>query len=179
MARPGRFMCCLLAAGLVGPAWACPPDAKPRAPAELLWVQVPSAPVLMLKAADLAALTPARLTQKLTVSAATGGASERSLVYSGVLLRDVLLKAGFGGPPDRGARNGLIETVATDGYRAVFSWGEVFNTALGEQLIVITAQDDKPLDAAAGPLALRSMADLRPGPRHVRNLCAVQVRYLP
>lgn len=179
MVRPGPLLCCLLAAGLAGPSWACPPDAKPRAAAELLSVQVPGAPLLMLKAADLAALTPARLTQKMTVSATTGGASERSLVYSGVLLRDLLLKAGFGGPAERGARNGLVETVATDGYRATFSWGEIFNSGLGEQLIVITAQDDKPLDAAAGPLALRSLADLRPGPRHVRNLCAVLVRYLP
>jgi hypothetical protein len=30
----------------------------------------------------------------------------------------------------------------------------------------------------AGPLALRALADLRPGPRHVRNLCALVLRPL-
>jgi hypothetical protein len=66
--------------------------------------------------------------------------------------------------------------VASDGCRAFFSWGVLFNTAVGDQVLVITAQDGKPLDTAAGPVALRSLADLRPGPRHVRNLCAVLVR---
>ena len=54
----------------------------------------------------------------------------------------------------------------------------MFNSPLGDQAVVISAQDGKPLDAVAGPLALRSLADLRPGPRHVRNLCALVVRGL-
>jgi hypothetical protein len=87
----------------------------------------------------------------------------------------VLARAGFGAPMDRGARVGVIEAVATDGYRAVFSWGELFNSSLGDQVLVISTQDGKALDAAAGPLALRSLGDLRPGPRHVRNPCALIV----
>ena len=70
----------------------------------------------------------------------------------------------------------MVEAVASDGYRALFSWGELFNTAVGDQVLVITQQDGRPLDAIAGPVALRSLADLRPGPRHVRNLCGVVVR---
>lgn len=67
-----------------------------------------------------------------------------------MLLRDVLARAGFGAATDRGARTGVVEAVATDGYRAVFSWGELFNASAGE-----------------------------PGPRHVRNLCALRVRVSP
>ena len=93
-----------------------------------------------------------------------------------MLLRDALQRAGFGGPNDRGARGAIVVAVADDGYRAFFSWGELFNSPLGDQVLVIASQDDKPLDAAAGPLALRSLADLRPGPRHVRNLCALLVQ---
>jgi hypothetical protein len=77
---------------------------------------------------------------------------------------------------DRAARVGIVEAVATDNYRAVFSWGELFNSSLGDQVMVVSAQDGKALDATAGPLALRSLGDLRPGPRHVRNLCAIVVR---
>ncbi|WP_144289981.1 molybdopterin-dependent oxidoreductase [Ideonella sp. A 288] len=157
-------------------AAACPADTAPRAADTALVVQGTGPAPWALSSADLAALPPTRLTQRQTVSSATGVASERSLAYSGVLVRDVLAKAGFGGPNDRGARTGIVEAVATDGYRAVYSWGELFNSALGDQVLVITAQDDRPLDAAAGPLALRSLADLRPGPRHVRNLCALVVR---
>jgi hypothetical protein len=52
----------------------------------------------------------------------------------------------------------------------------LFNTAVGDQVLVATSTDGRPLDAFAGPLALRSLADSRPGPRHVRNLCALIVR---
>jgi hypothetical protein len=69
-----------------------------------------------------------------------------------------------------------FEAVATDGYRAMFSWGELFNTDAAEHVLVIRARDGKPLDAAEGPLALRALADTRPGPRHVRNLCAIVAR---
>jgi hypothetical protein len=77
----------------------------------------------------LAALPQIGLVQRQTVTSSANGASERSVVYAGVLLRDVLARAGFGAPTDRGAPVGVIEAVATDGYRAVFSWGELFNSS--------------------------------------------------
>lgn len=160
-----------LAAG----ALACPTDPAPRAAGTLLAVQGPDGAPRAFDAAALAALPPATLVHKQSVSGA-GGATERSVAWSGVLLKDALTAAGLFGANDRGGRWQLVEAVATDGYRAVFSWGELFNHPAGEQVIVITAVDGRPLDAAAGPLALRALADLRPGPRHVRNLCALLVR---
>ena len=70
----------------------------------------------------------------------------------------------------------VFEAVATDNYRAYFSWGELFNGAAAEQVLVITAVDGQALGKDLGPLALRALADLRPGPRHVRNLCALVLR---
>lgn len=154
---------------------ACPVDVEPRAPGVALTVQVAGAPLVSLDAADLAHLPATTLTQRQRLSSSASGASERSTAWSGVLLRDVLLRAGFGTGNDRGARTGVVVAVATDGYRAVFSWGELFNAESGEQVLVVLAQDGRPLDAVAGPLALRAPGDIRPGPRHVRNLCAVVV----
>jgi hypothetical protein len=166
----------LVALTITASASACPADTQPRAPATLLTLQLPGSPARAFSAADLQAQPPTSLTQRQTVTAGGGNSTERSLVYSGVLLRDLLALTGYGGPADRSARTSVIEATATDGYRAVFSWGEIFNTGAGEQILVITAQDGKALDAAAGPLALRALGDLRPGPRHVRNLCALIVR---
>lgn len=133
---------------------------------------------LRLSAADLAALPQTERVQRRTL-AATDGASqaslEQSVRYSGVLLRDVLARSV---PADnhRASRTLVFEAVATDGYRAVFTWGELFNSSAGEQVLVISAQDGRALGNEQGPLALRALADLRPGPRHVRNLCGVVVR---
>jgi hypothetical protein len=139
----------------------------------------PSAPTtLRLNAADLAGLPQTERVQRRTLATADGAsqpALEQSVRYSGVLLRDVLARA-VPADNNRAARTLIFEAVATDGYRAVFTWGEIFNSSAGEQVLVISAQDGRPLGAEQGPLALRALADLRPGPRHVRNLCGLAVR---
>ncbi len=117
----------------------------------------------------------------LLVSIASGASApgvEQSVRWGGVLLRDVLERAVPATLKGRDARRLVIEAIATDRYTAVFSWGEVFNGAAGDQVLVVTTQDGQALNAEAGPLALRSLGDVRPGPRHVRNLCAVVVRSL-
>ena len=173
-----RAVCGVVALTIHASASACPADATPRAAATVLSLQRPGQATLSFGPADLAALPQTALTQRQTVSSTGGASIDRSVVYSGVLLRDALAQSGFAASADRGARTAVIEAVATDGYRAVFSWGELFNSGRGEQVLLVRAQDGQALDAAAGPLALRSLADLRPGPRHVRNLCALVVRSL-
>lgn len=173
-------VCLILLAGLsLSPTVnACPVDSAPRAAGTLLTVSLPGAPVLALSENDLLAAGATRLTQRRTVSAASGVGVEQSTAFDGVLLRDVLSRAGLAAGTDRSLRTSTVEAIATDGYRAVFSWGELYNAAGGDQVLVIRSQDGTPLDATAGPLALRALGDVRPGPRHVRNLCALRVRPL-
>jgi Oxidoreductase molybdopterin binding domain len=157
--------CAAVLFGAAAMAQTCPLD--PTAPA-----------ALRLSVTELAALPQTERVQRRTVAAIDGAsqpALEQSVRYSGVLLRDVLARLV---PADnhRAARTLVFEAVATDGYRAVFTWGEIFNSAAGEQVLVISAQDGRALGNEQGPLALRALADLRPGPRHVRNLCGVTVR---
>ena len=175
LGKHGKYLCCAVALSVDLVASACPTDTEPRKTGTVLTVQLPGQTTQALSIAALAALPPTTLTQRQTVSSAGANATDRSVAYKGVLVGDVLTQSGYATATDRGARTNLVEAVASDGYRAVFSWGELFNTPVGAQALVITAQDGKPLDTAAGPLALRSLADLRPGPRHVRNLCALIV----
>lgn len=132
-----------------------------------------------LSLADLAALPPAERVQRRTLASADAASApmqELSLRYGGVLLRDVLARALTGDANRRVVRAATVEALATDGYRAAFSWGELFNSTAGDQVLVITTQDGVALNSEQGPLALRALADLRPGPRHVRNLCALILR---
>lgn len=185
--HPLAVLCAALALTAVGaPSRACPADASPRAAGVLLTVQGEGLKPQAWSAGELSGLRGTTLTHEQQVVAqpavgpasasAAGAGGTRRTVYRGILLRDVLQQAGFGLPQDRGARTAVIEAVATDGYRALFSWGELFNGSAGEQTLVILAQDGRTLDAAAGPLALRALGDQRPGPRHVRNLCGIVVR---
>jgi len=160
---------------------ACPAD--PAAPPEtLLSLRFAAQAPIRLDRRAIAALGEQQLTQRrsvVTTSGASAPALEQSIVYSGVTLGRVIAAAGGDDRQGRDQRAWVFEAVATDGYRAVFSWGELFNSDAAEQVLVITGQDGQPLGAAEGPLALRALADRRPGPRHVRNLCAVVARALP
>jgi hypothetical protein len=157
-------------------ATACPTDAA-APPGVVLTVQLPGAAMQRFTNTELGALPQAELIQRRTVTATTGAAEpgvDQGVRYGGVLLRDVIARVGSPDPAaQRAQRTMVFEAVATDGYRAVFSWGELINSPLGAQVLVIARQDGQPIAAAEGPLALRSLADLRPGPRHVRNFCGL------
>ncbi len=173
------FLAAATAASVATPTQAaCPADADaPKA----TWLSVRSPSTVeprRLTEADLAALPQVERVQRRTVSApgaASAPMQEQSVRYGGVLMRDLLLRTA----PEvdgRGARTLIVEAVATDGYRALFAWGELFNSGAGEQVLVVLRQDGLAVGGAQGPVALRALADLRPGPRHVRNLCALVLR---
>ncbi|HEX4235164.1 MAG TPA: hypothetical protein VH041_12760 [Caldimonas sp.] len=157
----------------------CPGD-RDAGPDTLLSVRIGAQPPVRLDRAALAALPTQQSVQRRTVaSGSSAPAVEQQIAYTGVPLAAIVAGAVSDDLHGRDQRGWMFDAVATDGYRALFSWGELFNTDAGEQVLVIVAQDGRPLDAREGPLALRALADRRPGPRHVRNLCAILVRPLP
>lgn len=131
---------------------------------------------LTLAADDLRAF-PAEQQASFTQTRGTPGQENRSTVR-GVRLKAIVERAGL----LAGARNDwkttLVIATATDGYRAVFSWPELSNTAAGEGVLVLYERDGRPLDAREGQLALLSTNDVRLGARHVRNLQKIELRQL-
>ena len=166
-----------MSAALTQAVAGCPAD--PGAPVDaVISILVGSQAPVRIAADDLASLTERHSTQRRTVSSGAAGAApavEQSITYTGVLLRDLIGSIPGFAQLGRQQRFMVFEAVATDDYRAVFSWGEIFNGDGGEQTLVVRKQNGQPLDNAQGPLALRALGDFRPGPRHVRNLCAVVV----
>jgi hypothetical protein len=65
-----------------------------------------------------------------------------------------------------------------EGYRALFSWNEIFNSSLGDGVIVAWDCADSPLPAGAGPFALISLYDRATGPRYVQRLASVDLHKL-
>jgi DMSO/TMAO reductase YedYZ molybdopterin-dependent catalytic subunit len=96
----------------------------------------------------------------------------------GVRLRDLLDEAKIVTADHNTVKKLAIVATATDGYKVVFSWSELFNTAVGDGVLVLFERDGKPLAQNEGPLALISSKDLRNGPRHVKWLQAVEVRQI-
>jgi Oxidoreductase molybdopterin binding domain len=144
----------------------------------------PSAPVLLeingqvntplrLTKEQLTALKRVDFTESRSVEQ-DGKSAVQSVRYQGVLLRQLLDKAGL--KPDRRAiRKALILLTAQDGYQASFSWGELFNSQLGDGVVVILRQNADELLETDGFASLRSLQDTRSGPRHVRWLNKIEV----
>jgi DMSO/TMAO reductase YedYZ molybdopterin-dependent catalytic subunit len=123
---------------------------------------------------DFAALPHTELMETHGVGA-PGGQESLQVKWGGVLLRDVLAAADFREMEQRDFRRTLIVARASDGYVALFTWGELFNTKAGDSILVITSKDGKALQESEGPYALRALGDIKPGPRHVRWLQQLEV----
>jgi DMSO/TMAO reductase YedYZ molybdopterin-dependent catalytic subunit len=109
---------------------------------------------------------------------ATTGALETARRYAGCLLRDVLDRARLVEKNRMDLRKSVVILTASDGYRAVFSWAELYLTPIGDGVLIVYERDGAALADSEGPLALVSLKDTRPGPRHVKWLRSVEVRAL-
>ena len=101
---------------------------------------------------------------------------ESSSTVRGVKLTAVLDRAGLAGQDNNDWKSAVVVATATDGYRVVFSWPELFNSPLGANVLVLFERDGQALASQEGRIALISGGDQRLGPRHVRWLRTVEVR---
>ncbi len=104
------------------------------------------------------------------------GQPQQGSVVKGVRLIALLEQAGLAARDRNDWRRTVVVAIARDGYRAVFSWPELSNTAGGAQAMVGYERDGAPL--ADGPLVVLAPADTRTGPRHVKLLQRIEVRIL-
>jgi hypothetical protein len=93
--------------------------------------------------------------------------------YSGVPLIDLLTKLGVAGQPKGKDLAVYVEAIGTDGYKVVYSAGEINPDVHDGTVLVADSQDGKPIDAD-GPLKLVAAGEKRPA-RWVRNLIGVRV----
>ncbi len=93
----------------------------------------------------------------------------------GVLLKDVLAKASFDSNDPKSLSEYYITCIASDGYKVVFSWNEIFNSAIGKQLIIITDADGTKASSLSQRIAIISPADIATGRRYVHGLSRIVV----
>ncbi len=96
--------------------------------------------------------------------------------FKGVRLTDILDQAKILAPGHNDVKKLAIIATASDGYKAVFSWNELYNSPIGEGVMVFFEKNGQPLSDDEGRIALVSSKDSRTGPRHVKWLQAIEVR---
>ena len=133
---------------------------------------------LTLGISDLQGLAVQRVedVRQVKMAGATDKFGEQKRSYMGVLLRDVLTSAKPIEKQRHDLRRSIVVATANDGYQAVFSWAELFLSPIGDGALIVFERDGAPLPESEGPLALVSLRDTQPGPRHVKWLQKVDIR---
>jgi DMSO/TMAO reductase YedYZ molybdopterin-dependent catalytic subunit len=130
---------------------------------------------MVLTLADLEGFPPQQIGEVDVVcqSGANRGKKEN---LRGVLLKDILDRAGLAAESPRDFRHMAMIAKATDDYKVVFSWAEIFNSPTGDGIIVYFRKNGLPLGDDEGRIALISTRDTRTGPRNVKWLSEIEVR---
>ncbi len=65
--------------------------------------------------------------------------------------------------------------IATDGYKVVFSWNELFNTEVGHKVMIISEAGGKRTEDLDDHIAIISPLDKATGRRYVKKLQEIKV----
>jgi hypothetical protein len=87
-----------------------------------------------------------------------------------VLLKDILDKVEINAENHKELSEYYLVCVASDNYKVVFSWNEIFNSETGKSVYIITGQDGEWAYRLDNRIALISAKDQMTGRRYVKGL---------
>jgi hypothetical protein len=88
----------------------------------------------------------------------------------GVLLKDVLSKVEFDAENPKVLSEYYFEFIATDNYKIVFSWNEIYNTETGNNIYIVMEEDGKKIKDIPGRISIVTLTDFKTGRRHMSNI---------
>ena len=93
----------------------------------------------------------------------------------GVLLADIINCAKVLVTDHNDTKKMYVVAASDDGYKAVFSWQEIFNSPNGDSIMVLFEKNGKPLCDDSDEFDLLSARDHLSGPRYVKRLKNVEI----
>lgn len=94
----------------------------------------------------------------------------------GVLVKDILIHMELDEDNPKFFSEFYFVFTAIDQYKVVYSWNEIFNSATGDNLYLITARDGKKLDEMDERILILTPTDFKTGRRHIKGLSTIEVK---
>ena len=94
----------------------------------------------------------------------------------GVLLKTLLESIPFDYDKPKELNAYYFVFVATDGYKVVFSWNEIYNTEAGNNFYIVTEMEGKKMKDMEQRILFISTADLKSGRRYIKALEKIEVK---
>jgi DMSO/TMAO reductase YedYZ molybdopterin-dependent catalytic subunit len=169
----------LLLAACVAAGPAAVAEHKPADPSQYVSTQlIVSGAVeqpLSLRVEDLKRFPPGQIVE-LVRPARPDVPGEKDETLTGIRLRDLLDRIKVRKTEHNDLKKMVVIAGATDGYKAVFSWQEIYNSPLAEGMLIYFAKNGAPLGADQGQIAMVSLKDTSTGPRHVKWLRELEIK---
>lgn len=93
----------------------------------------------------------------------------------GVLLKDVLKNIKFGEESPKVLSEYYLVCRATDGFKVVFSWNEVFNNPSGDAVFLMTEVNGSETITQPEGISVISAQDIATGRRYVKQLETIEI----
>ena len=94
----------------------------------------------------------------------------------GVLFKTILDSAGFDVSRPKELNGLYLLLIASDGYKNVYSWNELFNDTLGDHVFIVTEKEGRRMEQVDGGVLVICTADINTGRRHLKGLKEVKVK---
>lgn len=95
----------------------------------------------------------------------------------GVLLIDLLKELDIPINKPKELSEYYFNFIASDGYKVVFSWNELFNSPTGKAIFIVTSKNGKVLSEMDDKILLLCTSDIQSGRRHVKGLKEIVVHH--
>ena len=93
----------------------------------------------------------------------------------GVRLKDLLATMVIKSPGPRQLSEFYLTATASDGYKVVFSWNELFNSPTGDSTYLVSELDGVGIDKMEGSILLVCTTDRMTGRRNVKSVKEIRV----
>lgn len=112
---------------------------------------------------------------KVTITNHLGVKKGTMKQLKGILITDLLSKVELAEENPKLLSEFYFVFEATDGYKVVFSWNELFNSEIGKQVYFITEKEGKPIESLEDRIAIVAPKDVQTGRRFVKGLKQIRV----
>jgi hypothetical protein len=117
---------------------------------------------------------PLKTIGNIKVTDHTGTFKHQDDQLKGVLLKDILSHSQWLLTPHLFSSM-YFTCVGADGYKVVYSWNELFNTEIGDNVYIILEKNGIKADQLTSSIQMVSMLDYKTGRRYLHNLEKIEV----
>jgi len=111
----------------------------------------------------------------LVITNHLGEKKSEAMGLKGVLLKEILQTVEIKSENPKVLSEYYFVFVASDGYKVVYSWNELFNTSVGESVYLITEKNGKTITDMDDSILVVSTKDFKTGRRNVKGLASIAV----